>query len=684
MNRRSMILNVMKLLRQRTAGVAIIVALSTPLLIGFVALAVDVGYWFEKQEALQSAADAAAISAAQAEINYSEMSGVSPASLTTSYALPFAVTAANNATNDQFNLVGGTTLILTAGASTSDFDASSGIIPWTATATIPRARFFSPVYGMGVAGVLPGTQSASATVEIVTALYPACIQINGTIQNGTTTQGDGNITANGCGIYNNYIGPAGGCAIATKGNSYVKGATVATTAPSNGICQGESGTIGTKSGGAATSNTATLADPLAGLNPSDTSQFASMPWATPPTLPANSGGWATPLITMPQVNKYPLTTPDGNCDSSGNCTFNPAALNDITTGTQGITDLTLNANTGKTYIAGGVYTSVNAVTALNSNTYYIDGGMYLKGNATITIGSSLASYMNMMVNGTADSGYNDVTTIGGTELQGGTTTIYSGTQQGFFQFIASTTNSSCSTASSTCAGGALNLYPNTGATVTMGNTSGLATYYFDGGLTIQSSSGATVTLNPGIYYIKDGNLVLDANSTIIANGVTFVLEGTAAYIVNGAGGITLTAPTSNCVAPSAYPNALYESISGEVAEEEPPASWAPYGAVNGWPYDGTDGKPICGVAIYQARSDSATDTLNGSGKISVTGTIYCPWAPLNISGAGTLKITASSASGLPGLETGSLTDSGSGNITVTEQTSSGSTFIPSVTPMLVQ
>jgi hypothetical protein len=194
----------------------------------------------------------------------------------------------------------------------------------------------------------------------------------------------------------------------------------------------------------------------------------------------------------------------------------------------------------------------------------------------------------------------------------------------------------------------------------MGNTSGLATYYFDGGLTIQSSSGATVTLNPGIYYIKDGNLVLDANSTIIANGVTFVLEGTAAYIVNGAGGITLTAPTSNCVAPSAYPNALYESISGEVAEEEPPASWAPYGAVNGWPYDGTDGKPICGV------------------------TIYCPWAPLNISGAGTLKITASSASGLPGLETGSLTDSGSGNITVTEQTSSGSTFIPSVTPMLVQ
>jgi len=673
----------MRFLRQRAAGVAIIVALSTPLLIGFVALAVDIGYWFEKQEALQSAADAAAISAAQAEINYSEMSGVSPASLTTSYALPFAVTAANNATNGQFNLTP-STLTLTAGASTDDFDASSGIIPWTATATAPRARFFSPVHGMGVGGVLPGTQSASATVEIVTQLYPACIIVNGVIDNGTTAQGDGNITANACAIYNNYIGPAAGCAIATKGNSYVKGTTVSTTAPSDGICQGETGTIGTTNGGAATPNATALADPLADLNPSDTSQFASLPWATSPTLPTSSGGWAGTPITMPKVDQYPLTTPDGNCNSAGDCTFNPASLNDITTGTQGITDLTLNANTGETYIAGGVFTSVNAVTTLQGNTYYIDGGMYLKGNATITIGSSLTAYMNMMVNGTADSGYTAVTTIGGTELQGGATTIYSGTQQGYFQFIASTTNSSCSATSSTCAGGALNLFPDTGATVTMGNTSGLATYYFDGGLTIQSSSGATVTLNPGIYYIKNGNLVMDANSTIIAHGVTFVLEGSAAYIVNGAGSITLTAPTSNCVAPSAYPNKVYESISGELPEEEPAPSWAPYGAVNGWPYDGTDGEAICGVAIYQARSDSAADTLNGSGKISVTGTIYCPMAPLNISGAGTLKMIASSTSGLPSLETGSITDSGSGNITVTEETSTGSTFIPSVTPLLVQ
>lgn len=59
-----------RLLRLRTAGVALIIGLSAPLLMAATGLALDVGYWFQTQTSLQSAADAAAEAAANAEITY--------------------------------------------------------------------------------------------------------------------------------------------------------------------------------------------------------------------------------------------------------------------------------------------------------------------------------------------------------------------------------------------------------------------------------------------------------------------------------------------------------------------------------------------------------------------------------------------------------------------------------------
>ena len=96
--------------------------------------------------------------------------------------------------------------------------------------------------------------------------------------------------------------------------------------------------------------------------------------------------------------------------------------------------------------------------------------------------------------------------------------------------------------------------------------------------------------------------------------MTFVLEGNAGYIFNGGATVNITAPTSNCVSPSAYPESAYENQAS--------------------PYDGTDGEGICGIAIYQARGDTTGDTVDEGAGSTFNGAIYAPSAPLTISGAG--------------------------------------------------
>ena len=62
-----------------------------------------------------------------------------------------------------------------------------------------------------------------------------------------------------------------------------------------------------------------------------------------------------------------------------------------------------------------------------------------------------------------------------------------------------------------------------------------------GGLTINAST----TFQPGIYYIKDGPLVINGNGTnVTATGVTFVLEGTNAGLTVNSGGHLVFSPAS--------------------------------------------------------------------------------------------------------------------------------------------
>ncbi|HET9148413.1 MAG TPA: pilus assembly protein TadG-related protein [Acetobacteraceae bacterium] len=82
----------MRRLASRRAAVALIVALAAPVLIGATALGTDVAYWYGSREALQTAVDAAAFSAAHfANVNASPQ-----------VIEAIAVLAANEAANNQF------------------------------------------------------------------------------------------------------------------------------------------------------------------------------------------------------------------------------------------------------------------------------------------------------------------------------------------------------------------------------------------------------------------------------------------------------------------------------------------------------------------------------------------------------------------------------------------------------
>jgi Flp pilus assembly protein TadG len=95
------------LAKDHRAVVALIVALTAPALIGFAAFAVDVTSWYGTHESLQIAADAGALAAAR-------LGSSDPTALQT-----VAISAANNATNNQFHFSAKTPGLVVTQSSTS-------------------------------------------------------------------------------------------------------------------------------------------------------------------------------------------------------------------------------------------------------------------------------------------------------------------------------------------------------------------------------------------------------------------------------------------------------------------------------------------------------------------------------------------------------------------------------------
>lgn len=686
--------------RNRRAGVALIVAMATPLLIAITGLAVDAGYWYQQQENLQSAADAAALNAAMNDQLLAQSSNATKASA----ALPGATAAANNATNNQFGLVaapsGAPVVSLTASMNTpAALDTQ-----YVATVQIPRGGFFSKVLGPGLTGLGAGYQTATATAvlaAITTGSAPACLYLSAaSAQRALYATGGAKINASGCPIYvNSTACPTGN----SEQDAVVAdpSAQITTSAISSPGCIYANTNGGAYIGNANNSTAGNLshaaaqADPLAGLG-------TPPPWPTMPATPSAPTG--TTYTAAPSLGYNTYSGAAGDCTYMGNYTANCELTQGAYSGMNslGLNSLVLNENTssGTTYITGGFSINANNFLTLNGSTYYIingmsltDGGtaniyasnLYIKGGTTLQNGK-----VNLGVNNTSNTYYFtgpyvgyatgwgldvNLPTVnfgpgtyyvdGGAEFPGSNPVASLG--QGTYLFSAYTNTSSgnqnTNSGGATGSGGALN---DNNANITF--TGG--TYFFNGGLSLQGN--ATAYFGPGIYYIKNGDLAFANGSHVTANGATFVLEGNASYQLDGGtAALNLTAPTTNCVNFSNYPISTYSLPSSSTAL---PNAYAPY--------DGTNGEGICGILIYQAHGDTTADVISEGANSTITGIIYARDAALSISGGATLSsaVTSGTAGTLALIQsTLSLTGSGTLNLNV----ASGSALAPTLTTTYV-
>ena len=116
-----------------------------------------------------------------------------------------------------------------------------------------------------------------------------------------------------------------------------------------------------------------------------------------------------------------------------------------------------------------------------------------------------------------------------------------------------------------------------------------------GGISI--SGNASVTLEPGIYYMKGGGFSDTGSGSVTGNGVLIVnAPGSACDTISltGSGNVTLSAPTT---------------LTGADA-------------------------PYNGLALFQDPASTAAIKLTGSGNLTLAGTLYAPRATLNVTGNG--------------------------------------------------
>ena len=150
-------------LTTRRAAVAIMVALSAPVLLGMAGLVTDVTYWYGSRQAMQLAADAGAMAAAR--------SGQSSQSTLQTVA----VNAANLATNNQYGF-NSNNLVVTVNNGGSSFQTPAGNQPVNSQATFSTvtvlAKTPAPVFFSAILGMPQSTLAASASSTLQKNIQP--------------------------------------------------------------------------------------------------------------------------------------------------------------------------------------------------------------------------------------------------------------------------------------------------------------------------------------------------------------------------------------------------------------------------------------------------------------------------------------------------------------------------------
>lgn len=615
------------IIADRRGVVAIIVALCAPVLIGCVALAIDVSYWYGTKQILQNAADAAAMSAAM-----SNTTGATATSIGTS--------TANGIVNPP-QASQQTAFSIAVSQSTGPY---AGSTLYTVRVSEPAPLFFSAI----LTGFRASNPAIAATASVLHQQVTVqggggcVIAFAGAGAHAISASGGAGINASNCGVFSNSNArstaqPSALDAITVSGSGYVKGTSVGAV---GGVYVPQySGYVGGSGGNGTDINQgqAAMADPLAAMGDPPPMPTLPTPTYDNPTSIATSG---YSLAYEPVYSQ-----PWGGCVApaySASCYMEPGSfINGINaSNTTSFIAYTGSASTngGNTYAIDGEVSLGHGSAEFQTGTYYLDGG-----------GVSYAITVNL----------DQFTIDGGTYyVDGGMILPGSGSQPFTFgpgqYFFQGTTGLDGQPGANN--GGTWALSSNVSNVTFTGGT-----YFFNGGLNL--SSYGTITFGPGIYYIANGNLNIGGSDSIIVNGATFVLEDGAGFVFNGgSNSLNMQSPSSNCVQPSNYPQ----------------AAW-----VNKFPYDGTNGEGICGVLIYQARSDPAPDLIVAGAKDSLNGVIYNPSAALVLSGAGSLSaapITGeAAATATLALLANTISLSGSATINVSDGT--GSAIGPGTTTM---
>jgi Flp pilus assembly protein TadG len=396
---------VLRFFRARSAGVAVIVALSAPILIAVTGLSVDIGYWFQNQTSLQSAADSAALGAAMNDTRLGQTTAAAKAS----YSMPYAQAAADSATHSQFNFASASTnpaiSVTCCTAPGTALGIYTGTTTYTATVHAPRPGFLSQISGSGLIGLPAGTQYASATATLNSSSLvsgQSCLFVNpqhGTgagitqiVDNGGGSAGG--ISASNCSITVNCSG-AGDTAFSppSSANSSIsaQNITVASASGCTAVSGGDYSNLYTNANetsatatgpNGVVSTTVTAPDPLASMGDALGDQTSgSAAWQT---ACSNAGftSSSTSPVTLPSPDIVNGTTyrPTGTCEplnaagpfTSGGTYYFPYGLN-------------VNTNTSTfgpgIYYFGGPGLSASGGLTVTSN----EATLVFVGSATITM-----------------------------------------------------------------------------------------------------------------------------------------------------------------------------------------------------------------------------------------------------------------------------------------------------------
>jgi hypothetical protein len=152
---------------------------------------------------------------------------------------------------------------------------------------------------------------------------------------------------------------------------------------------------------------------------------------------------------------------------------------------------------------------------------------------------------------------------------------------------------------------------------------------------ISVNAGASLTLNPGIYYIDGGSLSANGGGTITGTGVTIVLTSSsgknyATANINGNASISLTAPIGGPTAglvifedPKA-PVGTSVSLLGGSTQSFGGAIYAPTGAIS------YAGNAATSASCTQIIGDTVSFSGNSSVAINCSGYNTRPFGPISI------------------------------------------------------